>query len=625
MAFNPGDMIGQYRIEAQLGYGGMATIYKAHHARLARSVAIKVLHPAFVQDRNFLARFQREAQIVAGLEHRHIVPIYDFDEIDGQPYLVLKYIEGETLKAIVERGALPLSEILRIMTPIADALDYAHGQGVLHRDIKPSNILIERDGTPYLTDFGLARMAQIGDSTLSTDVLLGTPNYISPEQALGRKDIDARADVYALGVVLYELVTGRVPFSADTPYAVIHDHIYSELPKPSAINPQIPPAVEAVLVKALAKAPEERYESAGTLVAAFRDAITSSGLEQREPLVKAASPPITRSQLFRDDQPTTPFPTPQPVSAAPPLSEKSKRHREVEASLDFNFENIGRTLGNLGSQIRDVVEDSIDRLEGKDLDLAPPDDYRAARSRAERSVKNRSEFFGHLASFVAVNLFLWALFLFVLAPGGGFPWPFFVTFGWGAGLAAHAIETYAQTGARGIERTRRIHEGLRERYGDGWWETVSRAELRRARNQIDKPYHDRVELGQHIVVYVMINVMLWLIFLSAGPFIAVDEPGLMEILRFPWPMFVTIGWGIGLAADAAEKLSSRRNERAIEREMEAERRQLYGEKAKRDSYYDDDDDDYSSDDQLDVRLTGDGELTDSMIDEIERQQRLKRR
>ncbi len=625
MAFNPGAMIGQYRIEAQLGHGGMATIYKAHHARLARSVAIKVLHPAFTQDRNFLARFQREAQIVAGLEHRHIVPIYDFDEVDGQPYLVLKYIEGETLKAIIERGALPLNEILRIMTPIADALDYAHGQGVLHRDIKPSNILIERDGTPYLTDFGLARMAHIGDSTLSTDVLLGTPNYISPEQALGRKDIDARADVYALGVVLYELVTGRVPFSADTPYAVIHDHIYSELPKPSAINPQIPPAVEAVLVKALAKAPEDRYESAGALVAAFRAAITTSGLDQRQPLVTAASPPAAHPQLLQADQPTTPAPVPRPRPAAPQPPEKPKRHREVEAAWDLNFENIGRTLGDLGSQIRDVVEDGIDRLEGKDLDLAPPDDYGAARRRAERSVKNRSEFLGHFASFVAVNLFLWVLYLILLAPGGGFPWPFFVTFGWGAGLAAHAIETYAQTGARGIERTRRIHEGLRARYGDGWWETVGRAELRRARKEIDKPYNDRVELGQHIVVYVMINLMLWLLFLSSGPIIALDEPGVMEILRFPWPVFVTFGWGIGLAIDVAEKLSSRRNERAIEREMEAERRRLYGEKPKRDRYYDDDDAYYSSDDQLDVRLTGDGELTNSMIDEIERQQRPKRR
>jgi len=297
----------------------------------------------------------------------------------------------------------------------------------------------------------------------------------------------------------------------------------------------------------------------------------------------------------------------------------------VEAAWDLNFENIGRTLGDLGSQIRDVVEDGIDRLEGKDLDLAPPDDYGAARRRAERSVKNRSEFFGHFASFVAVNLFLWVLYLILLAPGGGFPWPFFVTFGWGAGLAAHAIETYAQTGARGIERTRRIHEGLRARYGDGWWETVGRAELRRARKEIDKPYNDRVELGQHIVVYVMINLMLWLLFLSSGPIIALDEPGVMEILRFPWPVFVTFGWGIGLAIDVAEKLSSRRNERAIEREMEAERRRLYGEKPKRDRYYDDDDAYYSSDDQLDVRLTGDGELTNSMIDEIERQQRPKRR
>lgn len=267
MALVEGQMIGQYRIDRQLGSGGMATVYRAYHARLNRMVAIKVMHQAFVQDRGFIARFEREAQIVASLEHPNIVPIYDFAEHEGQPYLVMKYIEGRTLKTLMEReDGVSLDLILRILPPLADALDYAHRRGVLHRDIKPSNIILDKDGTPYLTDFGLARLAQLGESTLSSDVLLGTPHYISPEQAQGQRDLDHRTDLYSFGIVIYELLVGRVPFSADTPFAVIHDHIYRPVPLPSSINPDIPPAVEKVLLKALAKAPGDRYESATALV-----------------------------------------------------------------------------------------------------------------------------------------------------------------------------------------------------------------------------------------------------------------------------------------------------------------------------------------------------------------------
>ncbi|MFN8449627.1 MAG: protein kinase [Anaerolineae bacterium] len=184
MASLEGQTLGQYRVIEQMGSGGMATVYKAYHPRLDRYVAIKMLHEAFQEDKNFLARFEREAQIVARLEHPHIVQVFDFDEYNGRPYLVMKYIEGRTLKAELESAPLTLDDIIRIMTPVADALDYAHRRGVLHRDIKPSNIIIDSTGVAYVTDFGLARMAQLGDSTLSHDVLLGTPHYISPEQAM---------------------------------------------------------------------------------------------------------------------------------------------------------------------------------------------------------------------------------------------------------------------------------------------------------------------------------------------------------------------------------------------------------------------------------------------------------
>lgn len=273
-----GEQVGAYQIVEQLGQGGMATVYKAYHPQLDRYVAIKVMHQNFLEDANFRVRFEREAQIVARLEHPHIVPVYDFNHHNEQPYLVMKLIEGKTLKQLALKSPLTLQQILHIFTAVGSALAYAHQKGVLHRDIKPSNIVIDADNTPYLADFGLARIVQAGESTMSADMLLGTPHYISPEQARGQKDIDGRADIYSLGVVLYELLTGRVPFTADTPYAIIHDHIYSPLPLPSIINPEISPQIEAVLLKALEKNPQDRYTTASEFVEDFQRGVQESKL-----------------------------------------------------------------------------------------------------------------------------------------------------------------------------------------------------------------------------------------------------------------------------------------------------------------------------------------------------------
>ncbi|HZY43322.1 MAG TPA: serine/threonine-protein kinase, partial [Anaerolineae bacterium] len=307
MTFSDGENVGPYQIMGQLGSGGMATVYKAYHAALDRYVAIKVLHPAFKQDANFLSRFQREARIVAKLEHPHIVPVYDFNEHAGQPYLVMRFIDGETLKARLVQGDLPFSEIVRILNPTGDALAYAHAQGVLHRDVKPSNILLTPDSGVFLADFGLARIAQAGESTLSQDSLLGTPQYISPEQAQGRSDLDVRTDVYSLGVVMYELLLGRVPYQADTPYAVIHDHIYTPLPLPRSIKPALSESLERVLLKALAKDREDRFSSVNELILAFDQGMQSAPSEV-EP-----SASIEPAKLIRPERTAS-------TIAAPPVS-----------------------------------------------------------------------------------------------------------------------------------------------------------------------------------------------------------------------------------------------------------------------------------------------------------------
>lgn len=296
MAFQIGENVGRYRIVEQLGQGGMATVYKAYHAELDRYVALKVLHPAFLEEASFLARFQREARVVAKLEHPNIVPIYDYAEHEGRPYLVMKFIEGETLKARLGRGSIDASEVVRIVEAVGAALLYAHRRGILHRDIKPSNVLLGKDGQIYLADFGLARIAQSGESTLTSDMIVGTPQYISPEQAMGKKDLDDGTDIYSFGVMLYELIVGRVPFNADTPFSIIHDHIYSPLPLPSQLNVDVSPEVERVLLKALAKERNDRYKDVDALVTAFLEAWKEeSPIAARPPAPEAMTPtPVSK-------------------------------------------------------------------------------------------------------------------------------------------------------------------------------------------------------------------------------------------------------------------------------------------------------------------------------------------
>jgi serine/threonine protein kinase len=294
MSFNIGENVGPYRIIEQLGQGGMATVYKAYHASLDRYVALKVLHLAFREDQTFTMRFQREARVVARLEHPCIVPIYDYSEHEKRPFLVMKYIEGDTLKARLTQGPLTSEEIEQVVNSVGSALAYAHKLGILHRDIKPSNVMIAKDGAMYLADFGLARIAEAGESTMSSDSIMGTPQYISPEQAMGKKDLDAGTDIYSFGVMLYEMVVGHVPFSADTPFSIIHDHIYTPLPLPMKVNPNVPEPVQRVLLKALAKDRLDRYTSTEELMTAFKEAWTEAGVPMQGTAI------IMRSTISRD-------------------------------------------------------------------------------------------------------------------------------------------------------------------------------------------------------------------------------------------------------------------------------------------------------------------------------------
>ncbi len=273
MPFAVNDYVGTYLLIEQQGQGGMATVFKAYHAALDRYVALKVMHTAFTEDPTFLERFQREALVVAKLDHPHIVPIFDYSNEEGRPYLVMKYIEGVTLKEKLKKFRPTYREMLPIIEDVGSALTYAHELGIVHRDVKPSNVLISKEGKVYLTDFGLARMAQVSTTTLTSDQMIGTPQYISPEQATSSPNLDYRTDIYSFGVLIYEMVVGQVPFNADTPFAIIHDHIYTPLPLPSILNPSCPESIERVLLKALAKDPTDRYKDVNTMVRAFRGAI----------------------------------------------------------------------------------------------------------------------------------------------------------------------------------------------------------------------------------------------------------------------------------------------------------------------------------------------------------------
>jgi len=288
----PGQTLGPYRIISQIGQGGMATVYKAYQASMDRNVAIKVLPGQLADSREFVQRFEQEARIIAKLEHAHILPVFDYGESDGITYFVMRYLDAGTLKEKMESARpLPLSEIDRLFTQLADALSYAHSQGVVHRDLKPSNALIDAQGNLFLTDFGIAKILEGASPRLTqTDAIMGTPAYISPEQAQAQT-VDQRSDIYSLGIILYEMVTGRVPYTADTPLAVILKHVTHPLPLPSSVKADIPEAIERVILKALAKNPDDRFANVNDFLTAWKSSLDSKASSSKSFDTLTALPP----------------------------------------------------------------------------------------------------------------------------------------------------------------------------------------------------------------------------------------------------------------------------------------------------------------------------------------------
>lgn len=255
-----GRSLGKYQIIEPLGEGGMATVYKAFDPTLERFVAIKIIRAVNQIDSDFLIRFQREARALAKLDHPYILKVLDYGEENGLPYLVMPYVAHGTLKQYT-RTRLPFKKAIEILIPVAEALSYAHKRKIIHRDIKPANILFGESGEPILSDFGIAKMLDSGEQTqlTGTGLGIGTPAYMAPEQWNGVAD--ERTDIYALGIVLYELITGRCPFQADTPAAILIKQVQDPLPRPKTFTPDIPEYAEALLFKALAKDPTLRFQT----------------------------------------------------------------------------------------------------------------------------------------------------------------------------------------------------------------------------------------------------------------------------------------------------------------------------------------------------------------------------
>jgi serine/threonine-protein kinase len=313
---------GRYELGEVLGYGGMAEVFRGRDIRLSRDVAVKVLRSDLARDPSFQHRFRREAQAAASLNHPSIVAVYDTGEElepdNGQgtqisvPYIVMEYVEGRTLRDVMQReGRLTVERSLEIVADVCEALEYSHRTGIIHRDIKPGNVMLTRDGVVKVMDFGIARAVTASSATMTqTAAVIGTAQYLSPEQAQG-ESVDARSDVYSTGILLYELLTGVPPFRGDSPVAVAYQHVREDPRPPSMLDPDIPPDVDAVVMKALAKNPDNRYGSAA---------------EMRDDLLRAAEGrPVYATPLLGEEERTALLGAPAAAPLLPASQQRSRR------------------------------------------------------------------------------------------------------------------------------------------------------------------------------------------------------------------------------------------------------------------------------------------------------------
>jgi len=347
-----GKSLGGYRIEASIGEGGMAQVYRAHDLKLNRNVALKIIRPNVATSEEFLRRFEREARTVAALSHPHILKIFDYGQADRLVYLVMELMPGGSLADRIIKARLHPDEIERWLTHIADALDYAHHQGIVHRDMKPQNVLLDSSGNAVLTDFGIAKIVHGNITTTSitmtgAGVIIGTPAYMAPEQWRG-DPIDARADIYALGVMLFEMLTGTVPFSGDTPFQLMYKHMNDQPTTLRMIRSDLPPGLQMVINKAMAKDKNYRYASASDLVAAYR-----AGLVAKEEII------------YTDT--TTALPTVRIPSDAPPIPMPAKETAQ-SSSAGITANTDGNTF--IGSS--DLIAGKSESVPKSTENIQPP-------------------------------------------------------------------------------------------------------------------------------------------------------------------------------------------------------------------------------------------------------------
>ena len=325
------EKIGRYEVKAEVGRGGMATVYRSYDPSFERDVAIKVLPPAFQHDPQFRVRFEREAKTIALLEHPAIVPVYDFGEDGQQLYIVMRFMSGGSLSLRLREGEVTKEESQQIISRLAPSLDAAHAKGIIHRDIKPGNILFDQYGNAFLSDFGIARITEHAGTTITGNSIIGTPAYMSPEQVQGDKDLDGRSDIYSLGIILFQMLTGKLPYQSDTPAKTMMSHILDAIPSVLEANPNLPPGFEDVITQALAKKPEDRYSTASEMATAIEAATKGEPVPVRQ---VPADDTIESPQLtlvHRTEKLTIPS---QPETVARPHLEK-RRSKGLFAALGF--------------------------------------------------------------------------------------------------------------------------------------------------------------------------------------------------------------------------------------------------------------------------------------------------